>query len=436
MLPSVNGRFLRLVVAQFVVALLCAPAWAEDSSGREHWVTAWGTSQQPNVTAVSLSNATIRMIARVTIPGDTIRIRLDNTFSSVPATIGRASVGHRVQGALLAAGSSQQVHFNGSPSVTIPAGGSVQSDPIALTVHAWQDIAVSLYVPDADVHPSQHGGAVVTSYLTASDSGDATADETRTPFTKTTTSMYWLKSIDVLSSRSTSAVVAFGDSITDGTCTTLDAHDRWEDWVSIRLDLATGSEGSPRHGLGGFGGRFESEGGRRSIVNEGIGGNTITRDNLQPPPDSTPGLERLDRDVLSHAGVSDVVLFMGTNDIRREASAAQVIAGMQNIIQRVRAKGLKIYGVTIVPRHNVAPSGTNTGWNPAKTAIRNEVNRWIRTEAPFDGILDFDKVVRQPANPDLLIPAFNCGDGIHPSPAGYYQLGKSVDLDLFAAPDR
>ncbi len=214
------------------------------------------------------------------------------------------------------------------------------------------------------MHPSQHGGAVVTSYVTAAGSGDSTADESRTPFTATTTSLYWLKSIDVLSSRSTSAVVAFGDSITDGTCTTLDAHDRWEDWMSVRLDLASRGESS-------------REGARRSIVNEGIGGNTITRNALSPPPDSIPGLERLDRDVLSHAGVTHVVLFMGTNDIRREASAAQVIAGMENIIH-----------------------------------------------------------VRQPANGDLLVPAFNCGDGIHPSPAGYYRMGKSVDLDLFEESER
>lgn len=135
--------------------------------------------------------------------------------------------------------------------------------------------------------------------------------------------------------------------------------------------------------------------------------------------------------MLSHSSVTHVILFMGTNDIRRGASAAQVIAGMQNIIQRVKVPGLKIYGATIIPRHNVAPSGTNTGWNPAKTAIRNEVNQWIRTAAPFDAVLDFDKVVRDPANPDLIYPPFNCGDGIHPSPAGYYQMGKSVDLDLF-----
>ena len=152
---------------------------------------------------------------------------------------------------------------------------------------------------------------------------------------------------------------------------------------------------------------------------------------MQPAPDSIPGIERLDRDVLLHSGVTHVVLFMGTNDIRREASAAQVIAGMQNIIQRVRAQGLKIIGVTIIPRHNVPPAGTNTGWNDAKTAIRNEVNQWIRTSGAFDKVIDFDAVVRDPANPDLLYPAFNCGDGIHPSPLGYYQMGKSVDLDVF-----
>jgi lysophospholipase L1-like esterase len=303
----------------------------------------------------------------------------------------------------------------------------VQSDAVALKVYAWQDIAVSLYVPGTNVHPSQHGGAVVTSYVTAPGSGDFTADETRTPFTGTITSTYWLKSVDVLSPLSTQAVVAFGDSITDGTCTTLDAHDRWEDWVAVRLDVAN----APAPWVIPLSGPIGSDNDRRSVVNEGIGGNTITRQNLQPPPDSTPGVERLDRDVLSHSGVSHVVLFMGTNDIRREASAAQVMAGMENIIQRVKAKGLKIYGVTIIPRHNVPPSGTNTGWNPAKTAIRNTVNQWIRTVAPFDAVLDFDKVVRQPANPDLLVPAFNCGDGIHPSPAGYYQMGKSVDLNLF-----
>jgi lysophospholipase L1-like esterase len=122
---------------------------------------------------------------------------------------------------------------------------------------------------------------------------------------------------------------------------------------------------------------------------------------------------------------------MGTNDIRRGAAAAQVIAAMTSIVQKVKARGIRVIGVTIIPRHNVAPAATNTGWNSDKTRIKNEVNRWIRTKAPFDNIIDFDQVVRDPTNPDLMRPPFNCGDGIHPSPAGYYMMGKSVQLNLF-----
>jgi len=380
------------------------------------WITAWGSSQQ-GLGMATVTNATVRMVARVTISGEAVRIRLDNTFGTSPLAIGRMYVGQRVQGPALAAGSNRQAFFNRSGSVTIPPGGSVVSDPVQMKVSSWEDLAVSLYIPETNVRPSQHGGAAVTSYVSANGSGDAAADETRAPFAGTTTSMFWLKAIDVLSSSSTGAVVAFGDSITDGTCSTLDSHDRWEDWLALRFLLDAENRGS--------------RGPTKAVVNEGIGGNTIGRENLQPPADSPPGIERLDRDVLAHDGVTHVIFFMGTNDIRRGASAAQVIAETEDIIKRVKARGMKIIGVTIIPRHNVAASGTNTGWNPAKTAIRNEVNQWIRTKAPLDAVIDFDKAVRDPANADLIHPAFNCGDGIHPSPLGYYEMGKSVRLDLF-----
>jgi lysophospholipase L1-like esterase len=167
------------------------------------------------------------------------------------------------------------------------------------------------------------------------------------------------------------------------------------------------------------------------VLNEGIGGNTITREHLEPPPDSPPGIERLDRDVLSHAGVTDVVLFMGTNDIRRGASAAQVTRGMQELLTRLKARRLPVIAATIIPRHNVAPTGANTGWDDKKTAIRNEVNRWIRSNTSFDAVLDFDTVTRDPVNAELLYPPYNCGDGIHPSPAGYYAIGKSIPLNIF-----
>jgi lysophospholipase L1-like esterase len=298
----------------------------------------------------------------------------------------------------------------------------VWSDPTSLAVKAQQDLAVSLHVRGTGVRPSQHTNAAVTSYRSADGSGDVAMDEGAARFEKTTTALWWLKAIDVQSASSPGTIVAFGDSITDGTCSTLDAHDRWEDVLSMRLALE--HEASARQARG-------SRAGLKAVINEGIGGNTVTREGLSPPPDSTPGLERLDRDVLSHHGVTDVVLFMGTNDIRRGATAASVIEGTNTLVKRIKAKGFRIIGATIIPRHNVAPTPANTGWNPDKTRIRNEVNAWIRTKAPFDAVIDFEKAVRDPANPDLLVPAFNCGDGIHPSPLGYFEMGKSIDLDLF-----
>lgn len=380
------------------------------------WITAWGTSQQ-GIGPDAVTNTTVRMIARITVSGEAVRIRLDNTFGTTPLTVGRAYVGQRIQRAALAAGSNRPVFFNASARVIVPPRGSVTSDPVPMHVLAHQDLAVTLYIPDADVRPSQHGGAQVTSYLAANGAGDVSAEEAATPFTGTTTSMWWLKAVDVSTSSSTGAIVAFGDSITDGTCTTVDAHDRWEDLLGVRLALDAASLG-----------RRDAH---KAVINEGIGGNTVTGDKLQPPPDSPPGVERLDRDVLSHSGVTHVIVFMGTNDIRREASAAQIIAGIEDIAARVKARRLKIIGATIIPRHNRAAAENNTGWNAAKTRVRQEVNHWMRTRAPFDAVIDFDQTVQDPQNADLIYPPFNCGDGIHPSPRGYYEMGASVRLDLF-----
>jgi lysophospholipase L1-like esterase len=409
-------RFLRIATAAGIAVLSVSEmvALQQPTSGR--WITAWGTSQQALGMTV-VTNATVRMIARVTIPGEAVRIRIDNTFGTIPLVIGKTFVGQRIQGAALAAGSNRQVMFQEAATITVPPGGSVTSDPVAIHVLAQQDLAVSLYIPGMDVRPSQHTSAQVTSYATANGLGDATADEMATRFTVTTTATYWVKAIDVSSSSSTGSIVAFGDSITDGTCSTLDAHDRWEDVLAVRLMLDAAGRGR--------------DGANRAIVNEGIGGNTITREKLQPPPDSPPGLERLDRDVLTHHGVTHVILFMGTNDVRREAPAAQVIAGSQEIIKRVKARDLTILGVTMIPRHNRPAAENNTGWNAAKTGFRNDVNQWMRTKMPFDAVIDFDKVVQDSKNGDLISPPFNCGDGIHPSPRGYYEMGTSVRLDLF-----
>jgi lysophospholipase L1-like esterase len=386
------------------------PADAQNAGAA--WVTAWGASQQ-GLGATKITNATVRMIARVTIPGDSVKVRLDNTFGLAPVVFGKASIGPRVRGAALAAGTIKTLTFGGNGSVTVPAGAAVESDPISFHVDAQQDIAVSLFVADADVQPSQHANAVVTSYLTDNGAGDQSVSADGKAFTGKTTSMFWLKSIDVRPAAPAAVIVAFGDSITDGTCSTLDAHDRWEDILALRLAL--------------------QETGRWAVINEGIGGNTVTGANLEPAATSPPGIDRLDRDVLSHAGVSHVVVFMGTNDIRRGASADQVIGGTKNIISRLKGRGIKTIGATIVPRHGAVPGVENTGWNDAKTKIRNEVNDWIRKGADFDAVIDFDKVVRSANDPNLLAPAYNCGDGVHPSPIGYFQMGRSINLGLFDA---
>jgi lysophospholipase L1-like esterase len=390
------------------LALMASEAPAQNTQG---WVAGWAASQQGQAQA-KLTNASVRMIARVTIPGDQVRIRLDNTFGMAPVTFGTAMIAPRVRGVAIANGTAKPVTFGGASSVTIPAGGSMESDPVAMRVDAQEDLAVTVFVSGTDVQPSQHGNAQTTSYVTANGAGDKTDSVDGKEFTGKTTAMYWLKAIDVHTTRPSSTIVAFGDSITDGTCTTLDAHDRWEDVVAQRLAMNANIN--------------------RSVVNEGIGGNTIVDvAGYNPAVNSPPGVVRFDRDVLSHPGVSHVILFLGTNDIRRGATAEQVENGIRAVIGRAKAKGIKVIGVTIVPRHSLVPGIEDTGWNVAKTQIRNDVNAWIKKGAGFDAVLDFDKVVRSQKDPDLLEAAYNCGDGVHPSPIGYFLMGKSVDLALF-----
>jgi lysophospholipase L1-like esterase len=389
---AAGGTAIAVVLLVTLGLHLSGPAEAQE--GR--WVIAWGSSLQglaPNM----LTNATVQMIARPTIAGDHVRVKLENTFSAEPLTIGEAYIALRNYQANLVAGSTRPLTFNGLPSVTIPAGGRVLSDPAALPVEARQDLAVSLYVPGANVPISRHTSAFTTAYLTPDGAGDHTASEDRSAFTGTTTAMYWLSAVEVFSSAAAGAIIALGDSITNGACSTTDGHDRWEDLLAVRLLL------------GGTG---------TAVVNAGIGGNTLTRADLSAPPASPTATERLDRDVLEQAGVTHVILFLGINDINKGASAAQVIAGLQEVITRVRAVGLRIIGVTLLPWQ---------GSDATRTAIRHEVNGWIRHQAGFDAVLDFDEVVRDPTNPDLITPVFDC-DGGHPNPFGYFVLGQSIDL--------
>jgi lysophospholipase L1-like esterase len=401
----------RLIHAATVASLLCfGVAGASAQNNPANWMTAWSTSQQ-GLAQAPVNNATLRLITRVTLPGDMVRVRLDNTFGSQPVTFSHVSIAPRVRGAAVAGELLRPVTFSGNPSVTLAAGASAESDPVTLRVEAQQDLAVSIFV-QGNAQQSQHNNAQVTSYATENGGGDQTMSVDGKSLSRNINFMPWLKSIDVRASAQSSTIVAFGDSITDGTCSTPNAHDRWEDVLAERFAL----ESPVRH----------------AVLNEGIGGNTaVNAPDFDPPVNSPAGVDRFERDVLSHAGVSHLIIFLGTNDIRRGATADQVITGLQNMMARARAKGIKVIGATIVPRHSVVPGIADTGWNDQKTKIRNRVNDWIRREAGFDGVLDFDRVVRSSENPDLLSPAYNCGDGVHPSPIGYFEMGKSIDLHLF-----
>jgi len=401
---------IRSLVLVFTAVCCIGPASVMAQNSPPGWVTSWSTSQQ-GVAQQPVANATLRLIARVTLPGDAVRVRLDNSFGTQPATFSHATIAPRVRGAAVAGELLRPLTFGGRPSVTVAPGANVESDPVSLRVDAQQDLAVSVFV-DGNAQPSQHNNAQVTSYATENGGGDQTMSADGKALTKNITSMPWLKSVEVRASSPASTIVAFGDSITDGTCSTLNAHDRWEDILAQRFAL----QAPVRH----------------AVINEGIGGNTaVNAPNFDPPVNSPAGVDRFDRDVLSHPGVMHVILFLGTNDIRRGATADQVIAGLKDMMARARGRGIKVIGATIVPRHSVVPGVADTGWNDAKTRVRNRVNDWIRKEAGFDGVLDFDRVVHSSENPDLLSPAYNCGDGIHPSPIGYFQMGKSIDLRLF-----
>lgn len=398
------------VLAGAVLQMALAAGLAADA-GAQQWRAAWGSSLQGLAPEdETFTNATVRLVARSTVAGARVRVRLENTHGAEPLTIGAAALGLRNHGPALVAGSSRALRFGGAGAVTIPAGGHVVSDAVDLAVQAGQELAVSLHVPGAGVRSSIHRNALTTSYLTAAGGGDRTGDVDGAAFTETTPWMHWLSAVEVRSTSARGAIVAFGDSITDGSCATPDGHDTWPDVLYERLRHAAGAA-------------------RLGVVNAGIGGNTVTR---TPPVTSTPGVERLDRDVLALAGVTHVVVFMGTNDLRRHATAEQVIAGLDEVVGRIRARGLKVVGATIIAR-NPTPRGglpPELGFGAEQNARRHAVNAWIRANDDLHAVLDFDAVVRAADDPDLIDPAYDC-DGIHPNVFGYAALGRSIELGVF-----
>jgi lysophospholipase L1-like esterase len=397
--------------------------------GVGHWVVSWGASPSGVGLTDPLADRTLRMIVAPHLGGITLRVRLTNRYGSAPVTLGPVTVGLRGPGAALVPGSERAVTFGPAgrqtPAVTIPAGAGAVSDPVALRFGAFQDLAVSVYVPEDVKYPTEHFTTRQTSYLTAAGTGDHAASSSRVAFTELSTGQfstgwYFLDGIDVLAPGRTGAVVAFGDSITDGYQTTgpggheqfatIDVNGRYPDDLARRLIVA----GIPL-----------------SVLNAGISGNQVTHSGL--PVFGPTGLSRFDADALAQAGVTDVIVLEGINDIGRTppARAGALIAAYKTLIAQAHRAGIAIQLGTLTPTGGAPPAYGG----PAAMATRERVNRWIRSQRYSDGIVDFDAAVRDPRAPSRIYPPYDGADHVHFSLAGYRALARAVKLGMLARPD-
>ncbi len=347
------------------------------------------------------------MIVRASIGGRRVRVQVSNAIGNSRLSIGAAHIAIRQKDAAIAPASDRVLTFAGRPAFTIPPGALVVSDPVDLDVPRFTDLAISLYLPEDTGSPTVHPLGLHTTYIA---SGDATADATLNP-AATTTAYFWLSGVDVLAPSRASAIVAFGDSITDGFATTANKDQAWPTLLAGRL-----ASGKSTAMVG--------------VLNLGISGNRVLRDVA-----GTNALARFDRDVLARPGVRWMILLEGINDITFSAipgippgqavTAGDLIWGYRQIIERAHLHGIKVAGATILPVEGVL-TYTENG-----EAIRQAVNQWIRTGGAFDAIIDFDTLTRDPANPKRLRADFDSGDHVHPNDAGNQAMADVIDLSTF-----
>jgi lysophospholipase L1-like esterase len=360
---------------------------------------------------VGLNNHTVRLHPRISIGGDTLRVRVSNAYGHGKLVIGAAYIGLRDQGPAIVPGSERQLTFGGSSSATVAAGALVLSDAVQLEVQPLADLAVSLYLPGEIPPGFQITGryARQTNYI--SPPGNF-ADAITMPVGKITDEWFFVSGIDVLASPETGGVVTLGDSLTDANISTHDAFCRWPDHLARRL--------------------LARQGGRPlGVMNQGLGGNRILHDVR-----GDSGLRRFDRDVLAQPGVTHAIVMLGTNDLRNrhakpeeEVTADQMIAGLHQMALRAQARGIKLFGATLTPFGN--ETFLPGAWNPERERHRVAFNTWIRDSGVLDGVVDFDLALRDPACPTQMLPLYDCGDGLHPSDLGYCHMGDAIDLALF-----
>jgi lysophospholipase L1-like esterase len=403
-------RVMRVVLGALLCAMVSAvPAW---SAGDAHWVGTWAAA--PDQAGPAMKPQTLRQIVRASVGGARLRIRLSNLYGSAPLVIGPAHVAADAGDSAIAEGSDHVLTFGGKPTVTIAAGEGVVSDAVEMAVAPLQQLAVSMYLPHGATVSTLHGSAIETVY--AVEGSDATSSA-KFPAGAPDDSRYFLTDVEVNAVPDARVLVTVGDSITDGVGSTPDRNLRWPDALAVRL------QGQPS--LAGIG-----------VLNAGISGNRILNDAADPFIGPSV-LARFERDALSKPGVHWVALLAGINDItatdmladsREQVSARQIIAGLQTLIARAHAKGIKVWGATLLPRGGSVGRFAHT---PTAELKRQSVNAWIRGAGAFDAIIDFDLVLRDPKHPDRLRDAFDSGDHTHPNDAGHRAMAESIDLGLF-----
>jgi lysophospholipase L1-like esterase len=394
-----------------VAGIALAPAViAQDRHDRARWVGTWSSSPQAIVAPIQISGQTLRQIVHTSVGGGRVRVRLSNAYGTTSLVIGSAHVAISAGGDSIHAGTDRVLTFNGSPTITIPAGALAVSDMVSLDVPALDDLAVSLYLPESVAATTQHAQSQQTTYL--SSPGDFTGASTVAAAT-TTESFYFLTGVEVRAPERARAVVTLGDSVTEGFGSTPDMNQRWPNLLAERL-LSNSATSSV------------------AVLNAGISGNRVLHDFL-----GTNALARFDRDVLVQTGVQYVIVLEGNADIlipvltgnaAEVVTAAQIIQGHRQMIDRAHALGLRIYGGTLYPVEGYPFPGF---WTPALETTRQAVNDWIRTSKAYDAVIDFDKVLRDPNHLTRLRPAYDSGDHAHPNDAGYKAMADAIDLSLF-----
>ena len=404
-----------------IVVLACAFAFVQIAEAQDHWVTTWTAAPQvrlqlppggqraggPPPAPSSFNDQTVRMVFRTGLGGRRARVTLSNAFGNAPLTIGSAHVALHDKDSGIMAGSDRALMFNGKPSITIAQGAHVISDPVDLDVPQLGDLVISVYIPGDSGQLTMHNTGLHTTYIAKGNVvGEAALSDAAT-----VRSYYWISGVDVMAPAGTAAIVAFGDSITDGATSTNDANRSWPSILAQRL-LTT--PGAPKV----------------AVLNEGISGNRVLADGA-----GVNALARFDRDVLGQAGVKWLFIMEGINDIgqttRANATTAAVtadelITATKQMIERAHTHGIKVIGCTLTPYEGAAY------YSEKGEEVRQAVNRWIRTSGAFDAVADYDAVTRDSTNPKTFKAGFNDGDHLHPNDAGYKAMADSIDLGMFS----